>query len=335
VGCSTAPGASPAASGGASSAAAATSAAASASAASASAASASSAAATAAPSATTATAAPGSAAASASPAASASGSPSGSAAGSAAATGQLAITAQEYSFQAPPTVAAGVTTITVTNSGKEEHQAQLARIADGKQLSDVLGALSGPDPSALFKLVTLSGGPTGVPPGGSAAVTVNLEPGNYVMLCFVQGPDGIPHLAKGMVAPLQVTGTASTAALPATDASVTLQDFAFVGLDTLSPGAHSILVSNSGPQPHEVTVVRLAQGVTIDAIRAAFTSATPPAGPVPWTPSGGVAGLVPGKTASIALNLTAGNYAFICFVPDAASGKPHAALGMVQAVTVK
>jgi hypothetical protein len=35
------------------------------------------------------------------------------------------------------------------------------------------------------------------------------------------------------------------------------------------------------------------------------------------------------------VDLPAGNYAYICFVPDPATGKPHAQLGMVGALTVK
>jgi hypothetical protein len=35
------------------------------------------------------------------------------------------------------------------------------------------------------------------------------------------------------------------------------------------------------------------------------------------------------------LDLQPGNYAFICFVPDAATGKPHAELGMMRALTVQ
>jgi len=35
------------------------------------------------------------------------------------------------------------------------------------------------------------------------------------------------------------------------------------------------------------------------------------------------------------LDLAPGRYALICFVPDSASGKPHAALGMIGELEVK
>lgn len=35
------------------------------------------------------------------------------------------------------------------------------------------------------------------------------------------------------------------------------------------------------------------------------------------------------------LDLEPGNYMFVCFVPDAADGTPHAAKGMIKAFTVQ
>ena len=184
-------------------------------------------------------------------------------------------------------------------------------------------------------MLTLAGGPNGVQPGASGSATSNLTPGSYVFLCFVQTADGVPHLAKGMIAPLTVTEPAVTADVPAGDASVQLQDFGFVGLDTLSAGKHTVSVTNNGPQPHEATIVKLADGVKASDLFAMFTATTPPAGPPPFTSVGGVTAVAVGSTVSMDVDLPAGNYAFICFVPDAKTGAPHAALGMIGELTVK
>ena len=61
------------------------------------------------------------------------------------------------------------------------------------------------------------GGPTGVQPGEARSTTSNLTPGHYVFLCFVQSADGVPHLAKGMIAPLEVTEPAVEDDVPAAD----------------------------------------------------------------------------------------------------------------------
>ena len=268
---------------------------------------------------------------SASPSASASASPSASG----GAVSELPIAATEYKFGAPASTPAGPTRIVVKNTGKEDHQAQVAKLNDGATFQDLTAALqSGDIPGALGKL-QLAGGPTGVTPGATVATSANLEPGQYVFLCFVESADGVPHVAKGMIGQLEVTGTASTEALPAGDSELALQDFAFVGATTLSAGQHTVTVTNKGPQPHEATVVKLNEGVTVDQLRQAFTSTEAPSGPPPVTGAGGVAGIAPNATVSMDLDLQPGNYAYICFVPDAATGKPHAALGMIAELTVQ
>lgn len=254
---------------------------------------------------------------------------------SAAAVQDLAITGTDFAFQAPATIPAGPTKITLTNSGQEEHQAQMAGIAAGKTFQDLTAALQANDEIAALGMLALSGGPTGVLPGESGSTTGNLAPGQYAFLCFVRSPDGVPHFAKGMIAPIEVTEPASTAALPPGDAELTLQDFAFVGLETLSAGQHTVTVTNDGPQPHEATIVKLADGIAAADLVPMFTSTEPPTGPPPFTSAGGVAGIGNGMTVAMDVDLEPGNYAFLCFVPDPASGQPHAALGMVGALTVE
>jgi plastocyanin len=261
--------------------------------------------------------------------------PSAEASAPAGAVTELAVTGTEYAFEAPASVASGPTRITLTNDGAEEHQAQVARLNDGTTMDDLTAALQESD-AAGIALLTLAGGPNGVQPGESGAASSTLAPGAYVFLCFVPAPDGVPHIAKGMIAPLEVTEPANEAAVPAGDTTLTLQDFAFVGLDTLSTGPHTVTVTNTGPQPHEATIVRLNEGIGVPELLAMFTSTEPPPdGPPPFTSVGGLVGIMADDTASMEVDLPAGSYAFICFVPDPASGAPHAALGMIGALTVE
>jgi uncharacterized cupredoxin-like copper-binding protein len=287
------------------------------------------------PAASTATVAPPASAPAPSQAASVAPSAPASVAPSAAAVNTLDVEGKEFAYVLPASAPAGVTHLTLNNTGKEEHQAQVARLNPDTTFAAVTAALQNPDPSAALKLITLVGGPNLVQPGTSGSTDLTLEPGTHIFLCFISGADNIPHLAKGMVAPLEVTPPATAGSLPAGDAAVALQDFAFVGLDTLTPGKHTIAVANKGPQPHEAGILKLADGKTVADIVAMFTATTPPAGPPPWTDAGGLSGIAVGATVTMDVDLPAGNYAFICFVPDAATGKPHAALGMVGGFTVK
>ncbi len=138
--------------------------------------------------------------ASSAPPASASVAPSASG----AAAQELAVTGTDFAFQASASIPAGVTKVTLTNSGAEEHQAQIAGLKDGTTIEQLTAALATNEAEALA-LLTLSGGPTGVQPAASGSTTSNLQPGQYVFICFVRSADGVPHFAKGMVAPIEVT----------------------------------------------------------------------------------------------------------------------------------
>jgi hypothetical protein len=252
--------------------------------------------------------------------------------------GTLNVTAKEYAFGTPTTVPAGVTTINLQNTGKEEHQAQIVRINDGKTFADLTGALAkGPD--AALALVTLAGGPNLVPPGATGTATTDLKPGNYAFLCFISAADGVPHVAKGMIAPVQVTGTSAGGSLPAGDATVTAKDFTYTISGPVAAGQHTFTFTNQGPQPHEAGIIKLNSGVTVDQIRGMLAGPPPspaPTGPPPWAEVSGSTGIAPGATSAFTANLEAGaTYAFICFIPDPKTGKPHAALGMVVQIPTK
>ena len=82
----------------------------------------------------------------------------------------------------------------------------------------------------IFQIVAFTGGPSGIGPGGQSEAVVDLQAGDYVLLCFIAGADGIPHLAKGMVQPLTVTVPPSDRpAEPEALGTVGLDDFAFRG----------------------------------------------------------------------------------------------------------
>ena len=252
----------------------------------------------------------------------------------------LALQAQDFSYTGPATVAAGLTTITLQNTGKETHQAQLVKINDGKAFSDLTTALATGDPAAALAIVTVSGGPNGVVPGSTGETTQNLEPGAYAFLCFISGADGIPHVAKGMIAPLTVTGTASGGTVPAGDATVAAKDFSF-DVAPVSTGEHTFTFTNNGPQPHEAGIIKLTGGTTVDQLRGMFTASPAPSGqepqgPPPFEDFGGIGAIAPGATTSFKVTLEAGQqYAFICFLPDPATGKAHAELGMITAIPTK
>ncbi|MFL5779103.1 MAG: hypothetical protein ACJ761_09190 [Chloroflexota bacterium] len=242
--------------------------------------------------------------------------------------------AKEYSFSGPTTAPAGVVTIKLNNTGKLPHQAQLAKLADGKSVQDVVAALTAGDLGTAFGMLTLAGGPNEVPAGATGTTTQVLDAGNYAVLSFTQDAQRVSDFAKGMVTGFTVTGTAA-GTLPAGDAQLGLQDFSFVGLDTLTPGTHEVHVTNKGPQSHEAGVLKLPPGMSIADLQRLAVSASPGPELASVTSVGGISAIKPGSEATFQIDLPAGSYAFACFVPDPSVGKNHFELGMVTALTVK
>jgi hypothetical protein len=106
---------------------------------------------------------------------------------------------------------------------------------------------------------------------------------------------------------------------------VKLLDFSFVLPVEVKAGVQTWQVINEGPQPHELLIMKLAEGKSVDDVWAYVES---PQGAPPQAINSGASGW-------LHLDLEPGNYVAYCFVPDPASGHAHAELGMVMPFTVK
>lgn len=245
---------------------------------------------------------------------------------------EILIKATDFSFEAPKVIEGGLVAVTMENDGAELHHLQLARLRDGVTLDQVQKVLTEGPEEALFALVEWIGGPSLVSPGGRSRVVLNIPEGQYLLLCFVASPDGVPHFAQGMAVPLTVTASSTDVSEPKADVSVTLTDFAFTMPAQIEAGKQIWKVTNKGAQPHEIPVARLMPGKTLqDALR--FLQA--PEGAPPFEFVGGLQALDSGRTGWAELDLPPGEYIALCFVPDPASGKAHIELGMVASFQVR
>ncbi len=267
---------------------------------------------------------------------------------------ELTITATDYHFDLPDSVAGGWTRVTLVNNSESDHHAMLMRPHEGKTIDDVTAALQSPDLGALLSVAESIGGGN-VGPGGTASTIVNIDPGSYVVVCAIPGPDGRPHYMMGMQAPLDVTEAAGGASAPETDTTITLVEMSFDGLpDDATAGEATWEVTNGGEQLHEFIVMRLGEGVSFDMAKGILMSgeaatpasgaaapsgpASPPAGMAmqgpPFMQIGGAAPMSPGYTNYPVLDLETGDYFAICFVPDAKTGEPHFMMGMIAPFSV-
>lgn len=247
----------------------------------------------------------------------------------------LEVTASEsdgsYSFDLPEVVEAGPTRIHFTNDGGEPHHVQLFKLNDGVSVDEVAASLEA-GPEAVLELGHFDGGTGLVAPGAEsrADAVVDLSPGMYVVICFVPGPDGSPHLAHGMLRHLEVTGTSRAADPPVATHRVELLDYA-LSLPEEIPSDALLEVSNTATmEPHEMIVAPLPDNVTVDEVLAAIEQGDT----LPVVPLGGVQAIMPGRTQQLQLDLDPGRYVIWCEIPSP-DGASHAEKGMIRAVTAR
>jgi hypothetical protein len=243
----------------------------------------------------------------------------------------VTVTAREFAFGAPATIPAGLTTVRLVNQGQEMHHVQLVRLDEGHTVAELMEMAKGGD-EPMPAWVTFVGGPNVHAPGAHSESTMTLQAGEYALVCFIPSPDGVPHIAKGMVKPLTVVPAANGAQAAAADVRMTLTDYAFDMAPGITAGRRTIQVVNTAAQPHEVALMRLAPGKTPQDLLAWIEAQQ---GPPPAMPLGGTSLLSQGETNQITADFTPGEYVLLCFVPDAKDGKPHVAHGMVRQFTVR
>lgn len=242
----------------------------------------------------------------------------------------VTVTAKDFTYDAPDVVPAGVTEFRLVNKGPSLHHVALLKLTGGKTVADLTAALA--KPGKLPAWIKEMGGPNAAVPGSESNSTLTLTAGNYALICFVD-LGGPPHFTKGMVRPLRVVAAkAPVSAEPKADLTMTLVDYNFKQSTPVKAGRRTIRVQNTALQHHEVQLVHLAPGASVDTFMNWLQTQK---GPPPGKALGGVAGLEPGAHQFFTANFVPGNYALICFLPDAKDGKPHFMHGMTQQIIVK
>jgi hypothetical protein len=244
---------------------------------------------------------------------------------------EVTIRTRDYVFyEMPDTILAGATNIRLANDGPDLHHVWLVRLEEGKTLADLMEAMKTAR-GALPAWAVDVGGPNTPVPGGTSAALLDLEVGNYAVICVIPAKDGVPHVMKGMVRQLTVVPNKMAAMLPAPDVILTLNDYSFDFDKPVTAGKRTIRIENAAPQSHEAVLVQIAPGKTVNDVLRWLEK---PQGPPPGKPIGGATGFAQGEVNLITFDFTPGNYGLICFVPDAKDGKPHFVHGMTKEFTV-
>lgn len=192
-----------------------------------------------------------------------------------------------------------------------------------------------------------SGGPGFLDAHRTGWTTQYLEPGSYILECYVMDDTGAFHNMSGMLEKLVVTDEASVAEEPEADLAVSISSTGGIVFEQedVQPGAYNVSVAFEDNMVyghglgHDVHLIRLENGTTADDVnswinyldvgedgfyadRGAMVSTY--ANPGPETFLGGVqatfaneaAGQSYPVTAYMHVNLTPGRYAWVAEVPN-------------------
>ncbi|GMR24717.1 MAG: hypothetical protein BMS9Abin37_3309 [Acidobacteriota bacterium] len=269
--------------------------------------------------------------------------------------GVIEVMVEDYSFMAPPTLRSGWTTFRMTNHGEEPHFMLLYRLPVGTTFDDytaqlsqpfqeqydrytsgevnqgeLLAQLGGVLPEWLGSLEGI-GGVGLTAPGRTAQTTVLLEPGDYVMECYLVSPEGKFHNSLGMLRPLIVTEEPTGMEAPPANISITLSNYEMTVMGEATAGEHTVAVhateNAEGIIGHDVHLARLAPDASIEDVIAWMSWIDGMRSPPPAEFLGGTEHVGAGRTSYMSVSLEPGRYAWI--------SEGFASQGMVQEFVVE
>ena len=232
-----------------------------------------------------------------------------------------------FRFHGPQNATSGWNAFSLTypQGGRTFHIMPMYFIGDHTMAELQAALMAGPDAQPPEWAVP-SGAVGGVTSGQTGRVAIDLEVGNYVYFCPIDG-----HMMQGMMGMLSVTQADNESAAPDADATIELTDYNFT-VPALHEDVAVIAVTNNGTEPHEAPLVRLNAGANMTTFLAAIESETP-TGPPPGALVGGVNAIAPGQTVYLLVDLAPEtSYGLVCFVSSPShGGAPHIAIGPMLA----
>ncbi len=170
-------------------------------------------------------------------------------------------------------------------------------------------------------------------PGGRSATTVLLEPGDYIVECYIRDDNGVFHTAAGMLDHLRVDERNNGAEQPSATARIIISTEGGIEVEAAPKGGPNVVEIHFRDQTvyphflgHNVQLVRLNdqndEAVLTDL--AQWMDWRHPDGLVNRAPDGarfvgGVMEMSAGASGYLHVNLEPGDYAWIAEVPDPAA----------------
>jgi hypothetical protein len=245
---------------------------------------------------------------------------------------EASYTMRGMAFEGPSSIPAGMTTISVANEAARDDLFALISLGGGRSVDEffeTMGMLFSGELSVVPDWINFHGG-SSIGGDDSRTYTIFLSPGTHYLLS-IEGDEEGPYAARGAFLPIEVEAPSV-----ASDVTATLQDYEIVLDGTLVSGRQVVRVHNAANQPHELLMIPLPPGMTLEDMFAEPEGEHDGEGEAPPEPGGeavqGIWVINPGETVYVTVDLQPGTYGLVCFVPDADG--PHAMQGMVLEVTI-
>ncbi len=179
-----------------------------------------------------------------------------------------------------------------------------------------------------FQDIEFVGGVGLISPNTTAESTLYLEPGTYIIECYVKMPNGVFHTTMGMAKQIEVVEEDSGISAPDPDHTISISaEDGITFNDQVSAGEKTFAV-NFGEQKihenylmHDVNLVWVEEGADMTMLTDWVNWAAPEGLQTPAPGGfkflGGMQEMNPGKTGYFTADLKPGNYVLISEVPDA------------------
>ncbi|WP_455169617.1 hypothetical protein [Aegicerativicinus sediminis] len=261
----------------------------------------------------------------------------------------IEITTNVMDFQMPDTLNSGWTTFKYINKSDEVHFLIFEKMPDSVRFSDYKRDIfpsflaahdlmsEGNFEAAMqefgkipawFSQVKVAGGVGMTSERMTAQSTIYLEPGVYVMECYVRMPDGKPHALLGMIKEIIVTDQKNPELDFSPDYVISVSTMSGIQFNDSIPNGNYQFEVNFKDQKiyesmlgHDVNLVRLEEGKELDSLAnwlnaSDFQALRTPA-PQGYQFLGGVQDLEANQKGYFSVELRPGNYVLISEIPDA------------------
>lgn len=263
----------------------------------------------------------------------------------------IEIVTEAMDFQTLDTIPSGWNTFKYLNNSNETHFFLLDKYPDGKTIVDTFREIippfqSGMDlinegnaaegyaefnklPAWFFEIV-FTGGSGLVSPKKSSLTTVKLEPGYYLMECYVKMENGKFHTTMGMAKPIIVTNEDSGNIPPEATVNITISSSEGISYEGSIGKGEQVLsvyfkdqIAHEHFVGHDVNLVRLNENADLEALEK-WMNWSDPKGLITPAPEGitflgGVNEMPAGSTGYFTALFEPGKYALISEVPKSLS----------------